>query len=50
MNDIKPERKLTIRIFALASFLNDNDVESDIIYPISPFFVTSFLGTALLMK
>lgn len=37
-NDSKP----TIRIFALATFLND--FGSDIIYPIWPLFVRSFLG------
>lgn len=36
------ESKKTIRIFALASFLND--LGSDIIYPIWPMFVTSVLG------
>ena len=36
------ESKKTIRIFALASFLND--LGSDIIYPLWPMFVTSVLG------
>ena len=36
------ETKKTIKIFAIASFLND--FGSDIIYPIWPLFVTSFLG------
>ena len=36
------ETKKTVRIFALASFLND--LGSDIIYPIWPMFVTSVLG------
>jgi len=36
------ESKKTIRVFALASFFND--LGSDIIYPIWPLFVTSFLG------
>lgn len=38
----KKETKKTIRIFALASFLND--LGSDIIYPIWPVFVTEILG------
>jgi MFS family permease len=42
MKIIKSSGKRTIRIFALASFLND--MGSDIIYPIWPLFVTSFLG------
>lgn len=36
------QAKKTIRVFALASFLND--LGSDIIYPIWPLFVTSVLG------
>ncbi len=36
------EAKKTIRVFALASFLND--FGSDIIYPVWPMFVTSVLG------
>jgi len=43
MEPMKPaERKRTVRTFALASFLND--MGSDMIYPIWPLFVTSFLG------
>jgi len=38
----KQDEKKTIRLFAAASFLND--IGSDIIYPIWPLFVTSFLG------
>lgn len=38
----KKETKKAIRIFALASFLND--LGSDIIYPIWPVFVTEILG------
>src|SRR3989338_695661 len=36
------QAKKTIRVFALASFLND--LGSDIIYPLWPMFVTSVLG------
>src|SRR3989338_10573064 len=36
------QEKKTIRIFAWGSFLND--LGSDIIYPIWPLFVTTFLG------
>ena len=36
------DKKRTIKIFAIASFLND--VGSDIIYPLWPLFVTTFLG------
>jgi MFS family permease len=36
------ESKKTVRTFAIASFLND--FGSDIIYPIWPLFVTTFLG------
>jgi len=36
------ETKKTIRTFALASFLND--LGSDMIHPIWPLFVTTFLG------
>ena len=38
----KKEKKKVVRIFALASFLND--LGSDMIYPIWPLFVTSVLG------
>ena len=38
----KKETKKTIRIFALASFLND--FGSDMIYSIWPLFLTAFLG------
>ncbi|PIN78789.1 MFS transporter [Candidatus Woesearchaeota archaeon CG10_big_fil_rev_8_21_14_0_10_34_8] len=38
----KNESKKTVRVFALASFLND--LGSDMIYPIWPLFVTSVLG------
>jgi len=41
MNNQK-ENKRELRVFALASFLND--MGSDIIYPIWPLFVTVFLG------
>lgn len=43
MNEIQNRSKKTVRLFALASFLND--FGSDMIYPIWPLFVTSFLGT-----
>ncbi len=39
------EIKKTVRIFALASFLND--LGSDMIYPIWPLFVTSVLGAPM---
>lgn len=39
------ESKKTVRIFALASFLND--MGSDIIYPLWPMFVTSMLGAPM---
>ncbi len=39
--------KKTIKFFAIASFLND--MGSDIIYPIWPLFVTSFLGANMVM-
>lgn len=39
---MKSESKKTIAVFSLASFLND--FGSDMIYPIWPLFVTSFLG------
>ncbi len=39
--------KRTIKVFAIASFLND--MGSDIIYPIWPLFVTSFLGANMAM-
>ncbi|HPR42100.1 MAG TPA: MFS transporter [Candidatus Methanofastidiosa archaeon] len=39
------EAKKTVRIFALASFLND--MGSDMIYPIWPLFITSFLGAPM---
>lgn len=38
----KQHEKKTIKTFAIASFLND--MGSDIIYPIWPLFVTTFLG------
>lgn len=38
----RKEARKTVRIFALASFLND--LGSDMIYPIWPLFVTSVLG------
>lgn len=38
----KKESARTVRVFALASFLND--LGSDIIYPVWPLFVTSTLG------
>jgi len=38
----RKEARKTVRIFALASFLND--LGSDMIYPIWPLFVTSMLG------
>ena len=38
----KKEAKRTVRVFALASFLND--FGSDMIYPIWPLFLTAFLG------
>lgn len=41
------ETKKTIRIFALASFLND--LGSDMIYPIWPLFVTSVLGANMVV-
>ncbi|MEO0225960.1 MAG: MFS transporter [candidate division WOR-3 bacterium] len=41
------ERKRTIHIFALASFLND--FGSDIIYPIWPLFVREFLGANMMV-
>ena len=40
------KNKKVVRTFALASFLND--FGSDIIYPIWPLFVTSFLGANML--
>ena len=39
---MKKENKKVVTIFSIASFLND--MGSDIIYPIWPLFVTSFLG------
>ena len=39
---IEKKPKKTVRILAFASFLND--FGSDMIYPIWPLFVTSFLG------
>lgn len=39
------ETKKTVRVFALASFLND--LGSDIIYPVWPLFVTSVLGAPM---
>jgi MFS family permease len=41
------ESKKTIRVFALASFLND--LGSDIIYPLWPMFVTSALGAPMVV-
>ena len=41
------ETKKTVRIFALASFLND--LGSDIIYPLWPMFVTSVLGANMVV-
>lgn len=40
--EAEKQKKRTVKIFALASFLND--LGSDMIYPIWPLFVTSFLG------
>lgn len=42
INMEQKQARKTIRVFALASFLND--LGSDIIYPIWPLFVTSVLG------
>src|SRR3989338_11652330 len=39
---LNPESKKTLRVFGLASFLND--FGSDMIYPIWPLFLTSALG------
>ncbi len=44
---INQENKKSIRVFAWASFLND--LGSDMIYPIWPLFVTSFLGANMAM-
>jgi len=41
------EDKRSIRVFAWASFLND--LGSDMIYPIWPLFVTSFMGANMAM-
>lgn len=41
------ENKKPVRVFAWASFLND--LGSDMIYPIWPLFVTSFLGANMAM-
>ncbi len=41
-SEVSEKSKSTIQTFALASFLND--LGSDMIYPIWPLFVTSFLG------
>jgi len=43
----KKEAKRTVSIFAAASFLND--LGSDIVYPIWPLFVTTFLGANLVI-
>ncbi len=43
MNKDQNRSKKTVRLFALASFLND--LGSDMIYPVWPLFVTSFLGS-----
>jgi len=45
--DNQKENKRELRIFSLASFLND--MGSDIIYPIWPLFVTVFLGADVLI-
>ena len=41
------ENKKSIRVFAWASFLND--LGSDMIYPVWPLFVTSFMGANMAM-
>jgi len=42
------ENKKSIRVFAWASFLND--LGSDMIYPVWPLFVTSFMGANMVIK
>ncbi len=42
INKFKNENKKSVSVFAWASFLND--LGSDMIYPVWPLFVTSFLG------
>lgn len=42
---VKNESKKVVNVFSIASFLND--MGSDMIYPIWPLFVTSFLGANL---
>jgi MFS family permease len=44
---INQENKKSVHVFAWASFLND--LGSDMIYPIWPLFVTSFLGANMAM-
>jgi MFS family permease len=44
---LEKESRKTLRVFAVASFLND--FGSDIIYPIWPLFVTSFLGANMVV-
>lgn len=45
--EINKENKRSVRVFAWASFLND--LGSDMIYPIWPLFVTSFMGANMAM-
>jgi MFS family permease len=47
MEKSETENKKSIRVFAWASFLND--LGSDMIYPIWPLFVTSFMGANMAM-
>lgn len=48
MNEkLEKENRKPIRVFAWASFLND--LGSDMIYPIWPLFVTSFMGANMAM-
>ena len=44
---LSEENKKSIRVFAWASFLND--LGSDMIYPVWPLFVTSFMGANMAM-
>jgi hypothetical protein len=44
---LSKENKKSIRVFAWASFLND--LGSDMIYPVWPLFVTSFMGANMAM-
>jgi MFS family permease len=44
---LNEENKKSVRVFAWASFLND--LGSDMIYPIWPLFVTSFMGANMAM-